>query len=183
MRRWEAALSMRHAHVLAALVAACAVLAQSCGRGPVEPIPGPPLNKSITFQLFVSGQINPSQGNYIIAINTNVDPNTNVNPGETPGQPVAFEAQGNPAPYTHWDQQFVYGSSTQFAPNGFLYQYKVLTGGTGTNRASFLPIVLNTNDYTLITNGNAGTGTGNMLSITLPISQLSTRAASVGSNP
>lgn len=161
----------------------CAALMASCGRGPVEPQPGPPLGKSITFQLFVSGQINPSQGNYIIAINTNVDAATNVNPGEVPGEPTAQEAQGNPAPYTHWDQEFVYGSSTLLQPNGFSYNYKALTGGSGINRAQFFPIVLNTNDYTFISNGNAGTGTGNMLSMTLPIDRLSIRASSAGSTP
>src|SRR5579872_6548712 len=145
-------LSMRHdqlARVLAAVVG-CAALLTGCGRGPVEPQPGPPLTKSITFQLFVSGQINPSQGNYIIAINTNIDSATNVNPNEVPGEPTAQEAQGNPAPYTHWDQQFVFGSSQAAQPNGFLYAYKVLTGTTGTTHASFLQIVLNTNNYTLI---------------------------------
>ena len=138
---------------------------------------------TVTFQLFVSGQINPSQGNYIIAINTNIDPNTNVNPNEVPGEPTAQEAQGNPAPYTHWDQQFVFGSSQAAQPNGFLYAYKVLTGTTGTTHASFLQIVLNTNNYTLITNGNAGTGTANVLSMTLPISELYIRGNPNSSNP
>ncbi len=154
-----------------------------CGRGPVEPPPPSLLAHTITFQLFVNGQINPSQANYIIAVNANTDPSTNVNPNEQPGEPTAQEAQGNPAPYTHWDQEFVFGASTQFQPAGFLYAYKVLSGGVGSTHANFLPIVLNTNSYTLITNGNAGTGTGNVLSMTLPIAQLSIRGNPVSSNP
>ncbi|MDQ6824472.1 MAG: hypothetical protein M3007_03290 [Candidatus Eremiobacteraeota bacterium] len=168
--------------LLAAAAACCLPLLWSCGRGPVEPIPGPVSPHAITFQLFVSNQINPSQGNYIVAINANVNSTSNVNPGEVPGEPTAQEAQGNPAPYTHWDQEFVYGSSTQIQPNGFLYAYKVISGGAGTH-ASFLPIVLNTNDFTLITNGNAGTGTGNVLSMTIPIAELFIRGNPVSSNP
>lgn len=174
--------ALQRALLTAATVAVAATLT-TCGRGPVEPPPVVSTQATITFQLFVSGQINPSQGNYIIAVNANVNPSTNVNPGEVPGEPTAQEAQGSPAPYTHWDQQFVFGSSQSAQPNGFLYAYKVLTGSAGTTRASFLPIVLNTNDFTLITNGNAGTGSGNVLSMTLPISELAIRGNPVSSNP
>ena len=170
-------------HIACAVALLWIPMLAGCGRGPVEPPILPISAHTITFQLFVNGQINPSQGNYIIAINANENPSTNVNPNEHPGEPTASEAQGNPAPYTHWDQEFVYGSSTTTQPNGFLYAYKVLTGGGGTTNAQFLAIVLNTNNFTLITNGSTGTGNGNVLSITLPIANLSIRGNPKGPNP
>lgn len=157
----------------------------ACGRGPVTPVPPAISPHAITFQLYVNGQISSSSGNYVIAINANVDPATNVNAtfGEHPGEPTAQEAQGAPAPYTHWDQEIVYGSSTLTQPLGFLYGYKVLTGGTGHTIATFFPIVLNANDFTLITNGSVGTGSGNVFSITVPIAGLSIRGDPTSSNP
>lgn len=163
--------------------AACGLAA--CGRGPVEPPPVIPFVATIQFQLYVNGQISPSQGNYIIAINANTTPSSNVNAvsGETPGMPTANEAQGVPPTYTHWDQEFIYGSATGISTNGFFYNYKVLTGGSGTTTVAFFPIVLNTNNFTLITNGSFGTGSGNMLSITLPLGDLSIRGNPNSANP
>lgn len=168
------------------LVAALAAFATSgCGRGPEEPPPLISTVASIQFQLWVNGQITQSQGNYIIAVNANINPTTNVNAGsgETPGEPTAQEAQGTPATYTHWDQEIVFGSSTVGQPNGFVYKYKVLTGGAGTSNASFFPIILTSNQFQLVTNGSAGSGTGNALTITLPLSQFSVRGNPNGSNP
>jgi hypothetical protein len=157
----------------------------ACGRGPVEPPPFVPFVPTIQFQLYVNGQIAPSQGNYIIAVNANINSTTNVNAvsGENPGMPIASEAQGVPPTYTHWDQEFIFGSATGLSTNGFGYDYKVLTGGTGTTTATFFPIVLTTNQFTLITNGSFGTGSGNMLSITLPLNDLSIRGNPVSANP
>jgi hypothetical protein len=165
--------------------AVAAAVAAGCGRGPVEPPPLITTVPSIQFQLWVAGQIDPTQGNYIIAVNSNVNPTTNVNAhaGETPGEPTAQEAQGSPATYTHWDQEIIYGFSEASQPNGFLYRYKVLTGGAGTATASFFPIVLTTNQFQLITNGSVGTGSGNVLSITIPLSEISVRGNPSGSNP
>ncbi|HEV2878064.1 MAG TPA: hypothetical protein VGW96_00675 [Candidatus Eremiobacteraceae bacterium] len=168
------------------MVATIAALAQlGCGRGPVTPPPQVPFVATIQFQLYVNGQITPTQGNYIIAINSNVSTTQNVNSasGETPGQPTAQEAQGTPATYTHWDQQIVYGVASSVAVNGFLYRYKILTGGSGTTTVNFFPIVLNTNDFTFIPNGSVGTGSGNVLSITLPLQDISIRPNPGGSNP
>jgi hypothetical protein len=144
-----------------------------------------PTTATIQFQLYVNGQIAPSQGNYIVAINANVNPTTNVNAvaGENPGMPTAQEAQGTPPTFTHWDQEFVFGSSSGASTNGFLYNYKVLTGGAGTTTVTFFPIVLNTNDFQLVANGSFGTGTGNVLSFTMPLSNLSIRGNPSGSNP
>ena len=168
--------------MVAGLLAAAQI---GCGRGPVEPPPIVPFVPTIQFQMYVNGQITPSQGNYIITVNANVNSTTNVNAatGEGPGQPTAQEAQGPTPTYTHWDQEFVYGVDSVAAPNGFLYNYKILLGGTGTARPAFFPILLNANDFTLVTNGSVGTGSGNVLSITLPLNDLSIRANPAGSNP
>jgi hypothetical protein len=151
----------------------------------VEPPPLISTVPSIQFQVWVAGQIDASQGNYIVAINANVNPTTNVNSfaGETPGEPTAQEAQGSPPTYTHWDQELIYGSTTAAQPNGFVYNYKVLTGAVGSTTASFFPIVLTTNQFQLITNGSEGTGSGNVLSITIPLSQISVRGNPNGPNP
>jgi hypothetical protein len=135
--------------------------------------------------MWVAGQITPSQGDYIIALNADVNSTTNVNAnaGETPGEPTAQEAQGTPATYTHWDQEIVYGYTTSGYANGFLYQYKVITGGAGGSVASFFQIVLTTNEFQLITNGSVGTGSGNVLSITIPLSDISVRGNPSGSSP
>lgn len=140
---------------------------------------------SIQFQVWVAGQITPTQGDYIVAINANINPSTNVNSvqGETPGEPTAQEAQGTPATYTHWDQELVYGSTTTAQPNGFVYNYKVLTGAVGTTTATFFPIVLTSNQFQLITNGSVGTGSMNMLSITVPLSEISVRGNPTSANP
>jgi len=170
---------------LACLVCAVVLSQAACGRGPVEPPPVVPFSPTIQFQIYVNGQIAPSQGNYIIAINANLNSTTNVNAssGESPGMPIANEAQGVPPTYTHWDQEFVYGSATQASTNGFWYNYKVLTGGVGTTTATFFPIILTTNEFTLITSGNFGTGTGNVLSITLPLNDISIRGNTASANP
>lgn len=162
-----------------------AFAALGCGRGPVEPPPLITTVPSIQFQLWVQGSITPTQGDYIIAINANVNPTTNVNAafGETPGEPTAQEAQGSPATYTHWDQELIYGSTTIAAANGFDYKYKLLTGGAGTTTASFFPIILTSNQFQLIPNGSVGTGSGNVLSITVPLSQISVRGNPNSSNP
>jgi hypothetical protein len=167
------------------LVTMVAFIASACGRGPVEPPPFIPFTQTIQFQLYVNGQINPSQGNYIIAINANTTPTTNVNAGsgENPGMPTASEAQGVPPTYTHWDQEFIYGSATTAATNGFFYNYKVLSGGAGTTSVRFFPIILNTNNFQLVTNGSFGTGSGNQLSITLPLTNLSIRGNPSSPNP
>ena len=162
-----------------------AVTGLGCGRGPVTPPPIIASTATIQFQLYVNGQITPGQGNYIIAINANTDPSTNVNvvSGENPGMPTAQEAQGTPKTFTHWDQQFIFGSSSGGATNGFFYNYKILTGGAGTSTVTWFPIVLNTNDFQLITNGSFGTGSGNVLSFTMPLVDLSIRANPNSSNP
>ena len=168
------------------LVCALTGLGQlGCGRGPVTPPPILAFVPKIQFQFYVNGQIAPTQGNYIIAINTNVSPTQNVNSGfgETPGEPTAQEGQGSPPTYTHWDQEFVYGVSSVASANGFLYRYKILTGGAGTTTVNFFDIGLNANDYTFITNGSFGTGSGNVLSITLPLKDISIRPNPSGSNP
>jgi hypothetical protein len=164
---------------------ASAVLAAGCGRGPVEPPPLITTVPSIQFQVWVAGQIMASQGDYIVALNANVNSTTNVNSvqGETPGEPTAQEAQGTPATYTHWDQELIYGFTTTSQPNGFVYNYKVLTGAVGTTTATFFPIVLTSNQFQLITNGSVGTGSMNVLSIMVPLSQISVRGNPSGANP
>lgn len=145
-----------------------------------SPAPGA-VGGTITFELFVQGQIVPSQGDYIIAVNANTDRNTDVNPNETPGEPTAQEAQLGT--YTHWDQAFVYGFDTQVRAGGFAYQYKAInTGGRG-SAVQFVPIILNANDYTFIASGSNGSGTNNALMITLPIADFSIRGNPNGSNP
>jgi len=159
------------------LVTCVALVASACGRGPVTPPPVVPFTATIQFQLYVNGQITPTQGQYIVAINANTSATSNVNAvaGETPGMPTASEAQGTPPTYTHWDQEFVYGPATLAATNGFLYYYKVLSVGGGVTSVRFLQIVLNTNNYTFIPNASYGTGSGNVLSITLPLNNISIR--------
>lgn len=170
---------------LLCLVTVVAFVVSACGRGPVEPPPFVPFTPSIQFQLYVNGQINASQGNYIIAINANTTPTSNVNAvsGENPGMPTASEGQGIPPTYTHWDQEIIYGSATTAATNGFVYNYKVLTGGAGTTSVKFFPIILNTNDFQIVTNGSFGSGSGNLLSITLPLINISIRGNPSSANP
>lgn len=177
--------TIRRAGAMCLVSCVAAFAAFGCGRGPEEPPPLIITVPSIQFQIWVNGQITPSQGNYIVAINADVNSTTNVNAvqGETPGEPTAQEAQGSPPTYTHWDQEFVYGSSTLGQPNGFLYAYKVLTGAAGATTATFFPIILTTNQFTLIPNGTVGTGSQNVLSITIPLSQISVRGNPKGANP
>lgn len=169
---------------LAAAVVSCLT---GCGRGPVEPIASPS-NPTITIELFVQGQITPSQGDYIIAINANT-PSGNINSGsgnEQPGEPTIIEAYGSqPAPFTHWDQAFVYGSNPNGLPtcspaptNGFLYCYKAVSQSGGQIVIKFVPIILTPNTYVFNPNGNGGSGTGNAIILTLPLSCLSIFAGS-----
>jgi hypothetical protein len=135
--------------------------------------------------MWVAGQIAPGEGDYIIALNEDVNPTTNVNSnaGETPGEPTAQQAQGMPPTYTNWDQQIVYGYTTSGYANGFLYTYKVITGGAGGASATFFQIVLTTNEFQLIPNGSVGTGSGNVLSITIPLADISVRGNPHGASP
>lgn len=173
---------LRRQAAMCLVAAATAVASASCGRGPVEP---PPVGAVgvIQFQFVVNGTIDPTQGNYIIAINSNVTASTNVNSslGETPGEPTAQEATSIPPTYTHWDQQLIYGSAS--GANAFLYKYKLLTGTIGATTATFFPIILTSNQFQLVPNGSVGTGTGNALSITIPIALLSIRGNSSSANP
>ncbi len=151
----------------------------------METVKGSASNGTITFEIFVQGQIDPNQGEYIIAINSNVDPNTSVNPNEAPGEPTVLEAQAGT--YTHWDQEFVYGTditgSTLVRPNGFIYAYKAINSISGSHTVTFVPIILNTNDFTFIPKTSNGFGTNNALLIRLPIADLSIRGNPSGMNP
>lgn len=132
--------------------------------------------------MYVQGSIQQSQGEYIIAINANQNSTTNVNPPpENPGEPTAQEAQSGT--YAHWDQEFIYGFDTTAQPFGFAYRYKVLTNSGGTTTPSFVPIIIGANDFTFNPSGSVNGGTGNVLSITLPIADLSIRGNPNGSNP
>lgn len=157
------------------------VFVAACGKGPVAADKPPPSTAgTITFELFVQGQITQSQGDYFIAVNCNTDPSTDVNGSfsEAPGEPYASEAQAGT--WTHWDQELIYGFDTFGKPNGFLYAYKVLTGSSSGTTVTFLPILLNANDFRFIPNGSANGQTGNALMITLPIADFSIRANSAG---
>ncbi|MDQ2817734.1 MAG: hypothetical protein M3T49_05920 [Candidatus Eremiobacteraeota bacterium] len=154
------------------------LLPVGCGRGPVETLKPSVQTGTITFALYVAGQITPSQGAYIIAINANIDSATNVNPGEAPGEPTIAEAQAGT--FVHWDQELFYGvcppTSTGFCtanpPTGFTYAYKALNSAGGSHTIAFVPIILTANDYTFIPNASSPTGTNNALQIRLPISSL-----------
>ncbi|HXM18133.1 MAG TPA: hypothetical protein VN934_04920 [Candidatus Tumulicola sp.] len=161
----------------ASALAALAVLATSCGRGPVTPSTGAVTAGTITFQFTVSGTIVPSQGDYIIAVNSNTDPNTDVNSNETPGEPTVAEAQAGT--FTHWDQEFVYGFDTSTSPNGFALSYKAVTAGGG---ITFVPIILTTNQFIFNPTQSVG-GTNNTFSITLPIAIFSIRANTQSTSP
>jgi hypothetical protein len=174
----------------AAAAAAVALCLTACGRGPVEPI-GFSSSATITIQLFVSGQITPSEGDYLIVLNTNtgVAPFQNVNfqaTGEQPGEATILEGYGlNPPPFTHWDQTFVYGSNPNGLPNcapspitGFSYCYKAVTQNGGVITIKFIPIFLTPNTFTFNPSGNGGSGTGNAIILRLPLSCLSIFAGS-----
>ena len=179
--------------ILAWAAALASLCLTGCGRGPVEPI-GVPLTNTITIQMYVQGQITPSQGDYIFAINADLDPVTNVNANfnETPNEPTMLEAYGsNPAPFTHWDQAFVYGNNPHGLPfcplagpppTGYVYCYKAIRVNGGQNSISFVQIFVSANDIRLVPNGNGNGGTQNTLSLTLPISCLSLRPSNAGSN-
>jgi hypothetical protein len=179
------------------ILSSCAAVAAAfcltaCGRGPVEPIASPS-NPTLTLELFVQGQITPSQGDYIIALNndTGAFPNfSDVNQGTTgeqPGEATIVEAYGlTPPPFTHWDQAFIYGSNPNglpncslAPPNGFLYCYKAVSQNGGQITIKFFPIILTPNSFTFNPSGNGGSGTGNAIILTLPISCMS---IFVGSN-
>ncbi|MDQ6767187.1 MAG: hypothetical protein M3Z41_05210, partial [Candidatus Eremiobacteraeota bacterium] len=119
-------MTLRRAGAKCLVTAAVSAALLGCGRGPVTPPPIIPFVPTIQFQLYVNGQIAPSQGNYLVVVNANINPSTNVNAvtGEVPGQPTAQEAQGSNPPYTHWDQEIVYGTSSAITVNGFIYDYK-----------------------------------------------------------
>lgn len=155
-----------------------AALLAGCGRGPVTPPAGPTAVGTIQFQMFVNGSIEPTHGDYIIAVNAVIASGTSVNPGESAGLPTIAEATAGS--FTHWDQEFVFGFDTATSPFGFNYSYKVL--GTGTT-VVFVPIILTTNQFIFNPSLSVGTGTNNALSITLPISTLSIRSNPAGSNP
>ncbi len=136
--------------------------------------------------MYVNGNVAQglTQGNYIIAINANVN-QTNVNSiwSEGPGMPTAQEGQGANPPFTHWDQRIVLGTSTTAFVNGFDYRYKLLVGSVGSSTAQFFPIILNTNNFILNTSGSVAPGVGNVLSITLPLTDLSIRPNTTSPNP
>jgi hypothetical protein len=135
--------------------------------------------------MFVQGQIVPTQGTYIIALNVNLQqPDgtiVDVNPNEAPGQPTIQEAQLGT--YTHWDQAVFYGVGYTQQPAGFAYAYKALNTVGGSHAISFVPIILNAGDYIFIPNASNGTGNGNVLQLRLPITDLSIRANPSGTNP
>ena len=180
--------SVRSIGLAGAAAAAGVLCLTACGRGPVEPIASLK-NPTITIELFVQGQITPSEGDYIIALNTDTGSTgsfVDVNPNEPTGEPTIIEAYGsNPAPFTHWDQAFVYGSNPSGLPNcttaplnGFLYCYKAVSQNGGTITIKFVPIILTPNTFTFNPNGNGGSGIGNAMIITLPISCMSIFAGS-----
>jgi hypothetical protein len=185
--------SVRSNVLAASAAAAAAVLLclTACGRGPVEPI-GFGNSATITIQLFVSGQITPSQGDYLIVLNTNTGtaPNfLNVNFPQTqedPGEATILEGYGlSPPPFTHWDQAFVYGSNPNGMPNctpaptnGFFYCYKAVTQSGGTITIKFVPIFMAPNTFTFNPSGNGGSGTGNAIILRLPLACLSIFAGS-----
>lgn len=173
-------------NVLAATAAAVVLSLTACGRGPVEPI-GFGNSATITLQLFVSGQITPSEGDYLIVLNTNTGtaPNfVNVNFAQTleqPGEATILEGYGlSPPPFTHWDQTFSYGQNPNGVPSctpgpitGFTYCYKVVTQNGGVTTIRFVPIFMTPNTFTFNPSGNGGSGTGNAIILRLPLSCLS----------
>ncbi|MBC5823858.1 MAG: hypothetical protein GIW99_00965 [Candidatus Eremiobacteraeota bacterium] len=170
--------------------AGTALVAAACGRGPVEQIKSTSAAGTITFEMFVQGQIVPSQGAYIIAVNANVDSSTNVNPNEAPGEPTIAEAQAGT--FVHWDQEMFYGvcprtTSTGFCaqnpPAGFTYAFKALNSAGGSHTITFVPIILTANQFTFIPNASNGTGTNNALQIRLPIASLSFSSGSTATPP
>jgi len=156
-------------------IAAVVICLTACGRGPVEPIAvstGP----TITIQLFVQGQIVPSEGDYLVVFNENtgVAPNfINVNGNgpshEQPGEPYIVEAYGVvPAPFTHWDQTIEYGSNPSGLPNcplstpsNMSYCFKAVTQNGGGIVVNFIPITLTPNSFTFNPAGSGNGGTGN----------------------
>lgn len=178
MRVWKAIFAS--SAIVSASCAALALGLASCGRGPVL-IQAPAGGGTITFRMFVLGQIAPSQGDYIIAVNADIDPNTDVNTNELPGEPTAQEAQLGT--YTHWDQEFIYGIDSATQPNGFLFQYKAINTGGGGSTVQFVPVILTVNEYTFVPNGSDGTSSNNAISVTVPIARLSIRGNPAGPNP
>jgi hypothetical protein len=175
----------------ASAAAVLGVALTGCGRGPVEPI-APSIANSVTIELFVAGQITPSEGDYIIALNDDLATGSNVNSasGEQPGEPTNTQAYGlNPPPFTNWDQAFVFGSNPSglpncplAPPNGFSYCWKAVATSGGQNTISFIPIILSPNAFTFIPQGNSGTGSGNAMEITLPINCMSINGSQSSGN-
>ena len=177
--------------MLGAAVAAVALSFTACGRGPVEPI-GVPNVPTITLELFVQGQIVPTEGDYIFVLNENTGtaPNfVNVNnkaTGEAPGEPTILEAYGlNPAPFTHWDQAFVYGAAQSGLPNcalapsgSFFYCFKAVSQNGGQITIRFIPIVMTPGTFTFNPAGNGGSGIGNAVILRVPLSCMSIFAGS-----
>ena len=169
----------------AGAAAAVVLCLTACGRGPVEPI-GFAGGASITLELFVSGQIAPSEGDYLIVLNENTGSapnfvNLNTGTGEQPGEATILEGYGlNPPPFTHWDQAFVYGSTPNGLPNcspapanSFFYCYKAVTQNGGGITIKFVPIIMTPNTFTFNPAGNGGSGTGNAIILRIPLSCLS----------
>jgi hypothetical protein len=137
---------------------------------------------SITVELFVAGQITPSQGDYIIALNDDTPTgDINANSNEPEGEPELLEAYGQSVEtFGHWDQAFIYGNSPSNIPNctpnaatGFSYCWKAVSTSGGQNVISFVPIILAPNNFVFNPAGNYQTGNGNAMEITLPINCLS----------
>jgi hypothetical protein len=176
--------------ILGAAVAAVVVSFTACGRGPVEPISLPNV-PTITLELFVQGQIVPSEGDYIFTLNENTGTapsfvNLNSATGEQPGEPTVLEAYGiNPAPFTHWDQAFIFGDGQSGLPNcalapanSFFYCFKAVSQNGGQITIRFIPIVLTPGTFTFNPAGNGGSGTGNAIIFRLPIACFSIFAGS-----
>lgn len=176
--------------ILGAASAAVVVSFTACGRGPVEPI-GLPNVPTITLELFVQGQIVPSEGDYIFVLNENTGTppdfvNLNQSTNETPGEPTILEAYGiNPAPFTHWDQAFFYGDAQSGLPNcalapvnSFFYCFKAVSQNGGQITIKFIPIVMTPGTFVFNPAGNGGSGTGNAIILRLPIGCLSIFAGS-----
>lgn len=176
--------------VVGAAVTAVVLTFTACGRGPVEPISLPNV-PTITLELFVQGTITQSEGDYIFVLNENTGTapnfvNLNHNAQEQPGEPTILEAYGiSPAPFTHWDQAFLYGAAQSGLPNcalapanSFFYCFKAVSQNGGQITIKFIPIVLTPGTFTFNPAGNGGSGIGNAIILRLPIACLSIFAGS-----
>ena len=172
---------------MGAAVAALIVCLTACGRGPVEPI-GVSSGPAITIELFVAGQIVPSEGDYIIVLNENtgaapnfININGNSVSHEQPGEPTIVEAYGVvPAPFTHWDQAIEYGSNPSGLPNCPLssainpsYCFKAVTQNGGGIVVNFIPITLEPGTFTFNPAASGNGGQNNAIVMRLPLACLS----------